>query len=116
VEAVLNVVISLTLAAKFGLLGIAVGALIGILYRYTYFILFLKKNILFIRLKVYFFRILAILLICCINIYVYYSNWIAVNSVLEFAIYGCIIVLAESVLTIVLFWAEKQLSKKLMSE
>lgn len=46
VEAALNVAISVGLVFRFGLIGIAVGTLIAMVYRTGYFVLYLSKNIL----------------------------------------------------------------------
>lgn len=45
IEAALNIVISIVLVSKFGLIGVAIGTLIAMLYRTIYFVFYLKKNI-----------------------------------------------------------------------
>lgn len=45
-EACLNVFISVVLVSKFGLIGVAIGTLIATVYRYIYFLIYVKKNLL----------------------------------------------------------------------
>lgn len=46
IEAVMNIIISIILVRKIGLLGVAIGTLIAMTYRTIYQVVFLKKNIL----------------------------------------------------------------------
>lgn len=45
IEAALNIVISIVLVNKYGLIGVAIGTLIAMLYRTIYFVFYLKRNI-----------------------------------------------------------------------
>ena len=58
-EAVLNVVVSIVLVFKFGLIGVAIGTLVAMLYRTVYFALYLSKHIIFRNIK-YFIKQLVI--------------------------------------------------------
>ena len=51
IEAFMNIVLSLSLVWKFGLVGIAIGTLLAMVYRTIFQILFLRKNILFRSFK-----------------------------------------------------------------
>ena len=115
IEAILNVVISIILINKLGLLGVAIGTLFAILYRYIYFIVFLKKNILFLPLKLYFFRMSTIFLICGINVFLYLYDWIPIKNIASFIAYGCVAFIAQSVITVGLFWIEGKLSNWLIN-
>ena len=46
-EAIMNIVISIALVCKFGLIGIAIGTLVSMIYRMAAHIYYVKKNILF---------------------------------------------------------------------
>ena len=46
IEAVINIVVSVFLVGKFGLIGVAVGTLAAMIYRISSFILYLSKNVL----------------------------------------------------------------------
>ena len=102
-EAVLNLLISLCLIHRYGLIGVAVGTLIAISYRLLYFLFYLKKNILYTPINNYILPMIKAALIMAINIMVYFSVDIKVETVISFVFYGVIISLAEIVLVVVLF-------------
>lgn len=52
-EALLNVVLSILLVKRFGLIGVAAGTLIAVAYRTIYFIFYLSKNILNRNIKIF---------------------------------------------------------------
>lgn len=107
-EAFLNIVISLFLVNKFGLLGVAIGTVIAILYRYFYFIYFLKKNILYEPLKFYVFKLLNILIICIGNIYIYSLDIVKINNAFDFILCGSVIFLTESIIVFLLSKIERK--------
>lgn len=86
IEAAINIVISLILVAKFQLIGIAIGTLIAMTYRTIFHVVYLKKNILFRPIRIFFkniiifgfVSILMILISIFINPFTDYSiqNWI----------------------------------------
>lgn len=51
IEALINIVLSITLVSKFGLIGVAIGTLVAMCYRTGYFAFYLQKNILKRSLK-----------------------------------------------------------------
>lgn len=71
VEAILNIVISLILVKKYGIVGVAIGTLVSMLYRLFCHIFYLKKNILLRPIKKscrsISITILNILLICILS-------------------------------------------------
>lgn len=46
IEAILNIIISIALVSKFGLIGVAIGTIISMAYRTIFQVIYLKKNIL----------------------------------------------------------------------
>lgn len=46
IEAIINVVLSITLVFAYGLIGVAIGTLVAMMYRTIYFVIYLSKNIL----------------------------------------------------------------------
>lgn len=46
IEAGINIVISILLVSRYGLIGVAIGTLVSMMYRLTYLVLYLSKNIL----------------------------------------------------------------------
>lgn len=51
IEPIINITISIILVRKFGLIGVAIGTLISMLYRALYFVIYLSKNILFLKIS-----------------------------------------------------------------
>lgn len=58
-EAVLNVVVSILLVGRFGLVGVAIGTLIAVVYRTVYHVVFLSRNILLRPMHLFFKRQMA---------------------------------------------------------
>lgn len=71
IEAVLNITVSVAMVWKYGLVGVAIGTLIAVLYRLIYFAVYLKSNIIrlsFGRFVKYFFTdTLTVCLICLLS-------------------------------------------------
>ena len=71
IEACINVVLSVILVLSFGLPGVAIGTLVAMVYRTTYFAVYLSKNILFRPMKHYFIHLgvdavnAGIAIVCC---------------------------------------------------
>lgn len=57
IEVIINIIISIVLVFKFGLIGVAYGTLVAMLYRTIYLVCYLSNNILY-RSKVSFFKML----------------------------------------------------------
>lgn len=53
IEALINIVLSIILVSKFGLIGVAIGTLVAMCYRTAYFAFYLQKNILKRSLKLF---------------------------------------------------------------
>lgn len=47
IEMILNIVLSITLVLRYGLIGVTIGSLIAVVYRMIYFVIYLSKNIIF---------------------------------------------------------------------
>ena len=102
-EAVINLVVSIALVWKLGLIGVAIGTFVAITYRLFYFIVFLKKAVLSVGL-------------ITINIYIYFKYSIKVASFLEFIIYGCVVLVLEFLITLGLYKILDFLQRKLIPE
>lgn len=73
IEAILNVTISLTLVNRLGLIGVATGTLIAMMYRTIYQVYYLKKNIIHRKMtiftkKVLLYSIVSILVVVICNV------------------------------------------------
>lgn len=61
IEAAINIAVSVLLVRAFGLCGVAVGTLAAMLFRTVYLVVYLSKNILFLKLGLFFKKIAAVL-------------------------------------------------------
>ncbi|MCR1949354.1 hypothetical protein NSA25_16090 [Erysipelatoclostridium ramosum] len=72
-EAFLNISISIILVFKLGLVGVAIGTLIAILYRLIYFILFLKKEIICLKTITFISMMVVSTIVFTINSIIYFN-------------------------------------------
>ncbi|MDK6856392.1 polysaccharide biosynthesis C-terminal domain-containing protein [Aerococcus sp. UMB1112A] len=70
IEALLNVVLSIILVSNFGLIGVAVGTFLAVLYRTLYFIQYLSNNILHRSKKIFTKHMLVDILIFSITFWI----------------------------------------------
>ena len=111
IEAFLNIIISLILVFRIGLIGVAIGTLISMIYRTIYQVVFLKKSILKRNVSVFVKKIgtftiftitaIAICLIIGKNFELSIMSWI-----LEGIIYTSIFVLIYFIMSVMLFKKE----------
>ena len=102
-EAILNFSVSIILVKWLGLVGIAIGTLVAVTYRYLYFIYYLKMDILFKDYKEYIFRWIKVLIFIFLNIIVYFLVLFEIENLLDFIKYGMIIFFIEVTISYVLF-------------
>jgi len=102
IEAILNLLLSLILVSRFGLVGIAVGTFVAILYRLIYFIVFLQSALFshaivrrFIKLSI------EMVIICSINIFFYMNHTLYIDSIIHFGIVGLIVVFVEIAIVLI---------------
>jgi peptidoglycan biosynthesis protein MviN/MurJ (putative lipid II flippase) len=92
-ESVINIVSSVVLVIRFGLIGVAIGTVIAMLYRFGYYAVYLSKHILNRPLKLWikreFINFMAVLLICFIGRFVIHRFMI--STYLQWVIAGAII-------------------------
>lgn len=97
-EAIINITLSLILIQSWGLTGVALGTTIAIIYRFIYFIYFLRHNILKINYKSYLKSFIIFILVFCINIYIYFNVNLNISGFFQFIIVGGLIFILESIL------------------
>ena len=68
IEVIINVVVSLILVIKLGLVGVAIGTLVSMLYRTIYFVFYLKNNILYRSTKEFFGNLLVDAIISIVSV------------------------------------------------
>lgn len=106
-EAVLNLGISLALIKPFGLIGVAVGTLFAISYRLVYFIVFLKKDTLKLKLRGYLKYAITGMTIILFNIAVYFAFHISIDSMFGFFVLGACVICFELIVVSLLFFGIK---------
>lgn len=104
IEMVLNLLISIFLVKKLGLIGVAIGTLVAMIYRTGYFIIYLHKNILELNYGTIAKQIFSDLIQICIIIFAdyllcrnipsgsSYMNWLIHAAVLGCASFAIIII------------------------
>lgn len=99
IEAVINIILSITLVKQYGLIGVAIGTLIAMAYRTIAFIVYLHNNILQLsyinELKRYSISLLSYI----ISISAFSQIHITTNDYIEWFIYAGIIFVVTSVIT-----------------
>lgn len=74
IEMCLNIVISVILVFKYGLIGVAIGTIVAIVYRTVYFVVYLSKEIMHRSVKPFIIHILVDVI--CVIIAVLATHWI----------------------------------------
>ena len=99
IEAILNIVISLILVSKYGLIGVSIGTLIAMGYRTLYHIIFLSKNIISRSVFISFKKIIIFSLVSILCIYISIT-WFPINnlSIINWIIHAIIYSLIEGIL------------------
>lgn len=95
-EAVINLALSLILITRYGLIGVAIGTLVAVVYRFVYLIVYLKKNILHKRFRSYLCDAVKTSLLLCINILIAVLIDLRVCTFIQFCILGFVIFVLES--------------------
>ena len=83
ISAVLNIVISIALVFKFGLIGIAFGTLAAMLYHTCYFVWYLRKNIINREVKYYLKYLLTDVVVVTISYLIFRNPTLAILSYME---------------------------------
>lgn len=100
IEAVLNISISIILINYFGIVGVAIGTLIAIIYRLIYFINYLKSDIVYLKVSEFICFLIVSIIVFIINIYIYFNIDIIIIDFIGFIKYGIIIFIGELIITL----------------
>ena len=118
IEAFLNIAISIVFVIKFGLIGVAIGTIVSILYRYIFTVMFINKNILkrniFIYIKQFGIEIIAFAVAFIIA---YLTDFFPVNTIFLWVIRACICMVINVMIFLginVIFY--KDLTKNLLEK
>lgn len=103
IEAAINIVISLILIKPFGIIGVAIGTLVAMLYRTTEYAFYLKSNILRRSLRYYFIKFAA----SALSIFLTYLlfNFIGINPLnyAEWILDGLLVTIAATLISTLIF-------------
>lgn len=58
-ESIINVILSVVLVIKYGLIGVAIGTVAAVLFRFLYYVLFLSRHVMRREVKMFFIRIIG---------------------------------------------------------
>lgn len=108
IEAVINVALSLLLITRFELLGVAIGTFIAIAFRTLYFIFFLRKEIINLRIWEYRKYIIVGTAIVVLNIILYFAGCSVKIGLVSFVFIGILVALFESIIIFVFFIGIKE--------
>ncbi len=114
-EAILNILISIILIRLLGLTGVAIGTLVAISYRFIYFVIFLKREVLELNIKEYSRYLISGILIIFLNIFIYFKVDFPIYSIMDFIIFGCLVTVVEVTLICLFFWGCSQTKKIIKS-
>lgn len=103
-EAILNIGLSILLIKRYKLLGVAIGTIIAVGYRFVYFSFFLKKEIINKCFSEYIENAIKLILFVILNMIVYFLFSFNITDFFEFIIHGVIIFFVELVVAYFLFY------------
>lgn len=103
-EAILNLALSLILITRYGLIGVAIGTLIAVVYRFVYLIVYLKKNVLQKPFRSYLSDVIKTSVLLCINIVIAILMDFRECTFIQFCILGFVLFVLESVISFFLYF------------
>lgn len=110
-EAVINISLSIILVIKFDLVGVAIGTVIAILFRFVFYAVYLSKNIFYRDIKLFVKRMIVNMLNMSIILLIgkYLVLQFRIDSYFHWAMVGCIIFPLAILITVIfnaLFYRE----------
>lgn len=109
-EACINIVVSVILAFQLGLVGVAIGTLAGISVRFICFVIYLRNNIVFLKIKEYIPLFIFTILFIIFNVFVSLLWKIQAQNFVQFILYGAIIFAIEFLLGFTFYISSEKLS------
>lgn len=103
-EVIINLALSLILITRYSLIGVAIGTLIAVVYRFVYLIVYLKKNVLQKRFRSYLGDAIKTSALLCINIVIAVLMDLRECTFIQFCILGFVIFVFESAISFFLYF------------
>ncbi|MEF2619205.1 MAG: polysaccharide biosynthesis C-terminal domain-containing protein [Clostridia bacterium] len=104
VEAVINLIVSILLIKRFGLIGVAVGTILAILYRFIYLIIYLKNDVLYKPYNSYLYDLLKTIVFILANGILFFYCGMSEYSIVQFCLYGACVYAIELLSAYILFY------------
>lgn len=110
IEAIINIVISILLVNQMGLVGVAIGTIVAMIYRTVYFIIFLHNNIIYLDYKSQIIRFFTTFISYAFSFLLMNYFTFIPNNLISWAAYAFIIMLVTVIIvcTINLVFMRKQ--------
>ena len=100
----INLILSILLIKHFGLIGVAVGTILAILYRFIYLIIYLKNDVLYKLYNSYLYDLLKTIVFILANGILFFYCGMSEYSIVQFCLYGACIFAIEVLGAYVLFY------------
>ncbi len=108
-EAIINLGMSLLLITKFGLIGVAIGTLVAIVFRLIYLVWYLHKDIIQLGYASFSPYIVTFIVAFAVNLFVYISWPLRLNGIVQFSVAGCIVFVAECGVCGLVYWINRKI-------
>ena len=108
-EAIINLGMSLLLITKFGLIGVAIGTLVAIVFRLIYLVWYLHKDIIQLGYASFSPYIVTFIVAFAVNLFVYISWPLKLNGIIRFFVAGCIVFVAECGVCGLVYWINRRI-------
>lgn len=108
-EAIINLGMSLLLITKFGLIGVAIGTLVAIVFRLIYLVWYLHKDIIQLGYASFSPYIVTFIVAFAVNLFVYLSWPLKLNGIIRFFVAGCIVFVAECGVCGLVYWINRRI-------
>lgn len=105
IEAGINIVLSVLLVSKYGLIGVGIGTLLAMIYRTIDYVIYLKDNLLNLDVKSIFIKIVSITLLVFFNGIIISRISITIDNYISWIVYAIITVLVSGCLTVAFYIA-----------
>lgn len=108
-EAIINLGMSLLLITKFGLIGVAIGTLVAIVFRLIYLVWYLHKDIIQLGYASFSPYIVTFIVAFAVNLFAYISWPLKLNGIIHFFVAGCIVFVAECGVCGLVYWINRRI-------
>lgn len=105
-EAIINIMVSILLVVRFGLIGVAIGTVSAVLFRFIYYAIYLWKNVIHRDIKLFIKRevvnsISFLIIILCGHLL---TSIALINNYFQWIIYACIVTVVALVVQIIMIF------------